>query len=231
MLALFPSGSGSFAAVLLGAVLTGLAGSPHCLVMCGPFAAACARRPAGLAAWHLGRLISYAALGAVAGLLGAAIPGPPWLGAVAGAALLVWFAAALAGFVPEPRLVLPGLARAGRLLEQGRGPLAQFAFGIANGLLPCGLVYSALALPVAIGHPAGGALAMLAFGAGTVPALSVAAAGFRRITGRNVAARRWLAAAVLAAGLWSIAARAGLFPHAHAPMPGSSPGHQHSPTP
>ncbi|MGE5231620.1 MAG: sulfite exporter TauE/SafE family protein [Deltaproteobacteria bacterium] len=231
LLALSPLGNGSLAAVLLGAFLTGLAGSPHCLVMCGPFAAACGRRPAGLAAWHLGRLLSYAALGAVAGLLGAAIPGPPWLGAAVGAALLLWFAAALAGFVPEPRLVLPGFARAGRLLEEGRGPFAQFAFGIANGFLPCGLVYSALALPVAVGHAAGGALAMLAFGAGTVPAVSVAAAGLRRITARSLAARRWLAAAVLAAGLWSIAARAGLIGRTHATLPGSSPGHSHSPPP
>jgi len=231
-LLLSPSGNGSLAAVLLGAFLTGLAGSPHCLVMCGPFAAACGRHPAGLAAWHVGRLVSYAALGAAAGLLGAAIPGPPWLGAAVGAALLLWFAAALAGFVPEPRLVLPGFARAGRLLEEGRGPLAQFAFGIANGFLPCGLVYSALALPVAVGHAAGGALAMLAFGAGTVPALSIAAAGLQRVTGRSLAARRWLAAAVLAAGLWSIAARAGLIGrHAHVPLPGSPPGHSHSPPP
>lgn len=231
LLALSPSGNGSLAAVLLGAFLTGVAGSPHCLVMCGPFAAACGRRPAGLAAWHLGRLVSYAALGAVAGLVGAAIPGPPWLGAAVGAAMLLWFAAALAGFVPEPRLALPGFGRAGRLLEEGRGPLAQFAFGIANGFLPCGLVYSALALPVAVGHAAGGALVMLAFGAGTVPALSVAAVGLRRITGRSLAARRWLAAAVLAAGLWSIAARAGLIGRTHAPLPGSPPGHSHSPPP
>lgn len=231
LLALSPSETGSLAAVLLGAFLTGLAGSAHCLVMCGPFAAACGRRPAGLAAWHLGRLVSYAALGAAAGLLGAAIPGPAWLSAAVGGALLLWFAAALAGLLPEPRLVLPGFARAGRLLEQGRGPAAQLAFGIANGFLPCGLVYSALALPVAVGHPAGGALAMLAFGAGTVPALSVAAVGLHRVTGRSLAARRWLAAAVLVAGLWAIAARAGLWGHTHVPGPGSPPGHGHSSSP
>lgn len=229
LLALPSSGSGSLAAVLLGAFLTGLAGSPHCLVMCGAFAAACSRRPAGLAAWHVGRLVSYAALGAAAGLVGAAIPGPPLLGAAVGAALLLWFAAALAGLAPEPRVVLPGFARAGRLLEEGRGPAARLAFGIVNGFLPCGLVYSALALSVAVGHPAGGALAMLAFGAGTVPALSIAAASLHRITGRSLAGRRWLAAAVLAAGLWSIAARAGLLGHTHATAPGAPPGHLHAP--
>jgi len=233
LLALAPSGNGPLAAVLLGAFLTGLAGSPHCLVMCGPFAAACGRRPAGLAAWHIGRLSSYAVLGAVAGSLGAALPGPPWLGAAVGTALLLWFTAALAGLAPEPRLVLPGFARAGRLLEEGRGPVAHFAFGVANGFLPCGLVYSALVLPVAVGHAAGGALVMLAFGAGTVPALSIAAAGLHRVTHRSLAGRRWLAAAVLAAGLWSIAARAGLMGHAFGhttpPSPRSTPGYRQPP--
>jgi uncharacterized protein len=188
--------------------------------MCGAFAAACGRRAAGLTAWHVGRVASYALLGAVAGALGAAIPGPPWLAAAFGAALLVWFAAGLAGLVPEPQVALPGFARAGRLLEEGRGPVAQLAFGIVNGFLPCGLVYSALSIPVAIGHAGGGALAMLAFGAGTVPALSIAATALRRIAAGGLTARRWLACAVLVAGLWSIALRTGLLgSHRHAESP------------
>ena len=198
-------------AALLGAFLAGLAGSPHCVLMCGPFAAACSRAggAGGVTAWHLGRGTSYAALGALAGLAGAAVPGPPWLGAALGTALLVWFAAALAGLVPEPRVLLPGAAAAGRLLA-ARHPLARFAFGLVNGVIPCGLVYSALSLPVALGSPAAGALAMALFGAGTSPALSVAAAGFRRLELRTLAARRIVALLVLLAGLSSLAGRLGL---------------------
>jgi sulfite exporter TauE/SafE len=217
--------SASLTAILLGAFVTGLVGSPHCLVMCGAFAAACGRTALGLTAWHVGRLLSYALLGAIAGALGSRIPGPPWLGAAIGTALLVWFAAALAGLAREPQLALPGFARAGHLLEEGRGPGAQLIFGLVNGLLPCGLVYSALSIAVALGHPLGGALAMLAFGAGTIPSLSIAAAGLRHFTTRSIAARRWLAAAVLAAGLWSIAVRTGLL-GAHHHSPGGGQTHQ-----
>ena len=190
------------------------------MMMCGPFAAACARPASGLAFWHAGRLVSYAALGAVAGAAGAILPGPAWLPAVLATLFLLVFAAALAGIVPEPRFVLPGFARAGRLLREGRGPLARLGFGLVNGFIPCGLVYSALSIPVALARPLPGALAMLTFGLGTLPALSVAAAGLRRFTPASLAARRVLAAFVLAAGLWSIGLRTGWWgSHRHEAAP------------
>jgi sulfite exporter TauE/SafE len=201
--------------LLLGAFLAGLTGSPHCVAMCGAFASACARHPAGLGAWHVGRIVGYAILGAVAGALGAVLPGPAWLPSAVAAAFLLWFAASLAGLLPEPRLVLPGLSRAGRLLHDDRGAGAQLAFGVMNGFLPCGLVYSALSLPVAIATPLGGAAAMAAFGLGTVPATSLAALSLRRLSLTSLAARRAIAALVLAVGLWSIASRAGLLPGGH----------------
>lgn len=211
------------APLLLGAFLAGLAGSPHCVLMCGPFASACTRSGSGLPAWHAGRLTGYAILGAAAGAVGAVLPGPAWLPGALAVTFLLWFAAGLAGLVPEPRLVLPGLVGSGRLLQEGRGTAARYAFGVINGFLPCGLVYAALSLPVALAAPLPGALAMVAFGAGTVPLLSVAALGLRRLTPQGLVARRVVAAVVLLVGLWSIAARTGLLPgtahdpSAHAP--------------
>jgi sulfite exporter TauE/SafE len=197
--------------------------------MCGGFSATAASRPVDAAAWHAGRLTTYALLGAVAGAFGRVIPGPAWLPAAVGAALLTWFALAIAGVVPEPRLRVPGVGRAGIALagRQGVGP--RFLFGMTTGLLPCGLVYSALALPVALAHPAAGALAMVAFGAGTVPALATLSAGLQRVLRRGVWPRRALAAVILVAGLWSIALRGGLAgrgPHAHAPA-AAAPGVGH----
>jgi sulfite exporter TauE/SafE len=191
------------APLLLGAFLAGLAGSPHCVLMCGPFASACARTAAGLGAWHAGRLTGYALLGAAAGAAGAVLPGPAWLPGLLAALFLLWVGAALAGLVPEPRVVLPGLAGAGRLLHEGRGALARYAFGVVNGFLPCGLVYTALSIPVALAAPLPGAVAMVAFGAGTLPVLSVAAIGLRRFTPAGLPARRVLAAIVVAIGVWS----------------------------
>jgi sulfite exporter TauE/SafE len=213
--------------LLAGAFLAGLIGSPHCVAMCGGFAAACARTPAGAAAWHLGRLSTYAILGALAALAGHALPGPPWVPALVSVLLLTWFAGALAGLLPEPRLFLPGVGSAMNRLVANDAPASRYLFGMANGLVPCGLVYAALALPVALGSVPLGALAMILFGLGTVPALATLAAGLARLLRQGLWPRRLLAAGMLIVGLWSIAAREGwigggikgMTTHQHEAMP------------
>ena len=200
---------------LSAAFVAGLVGSPHCIGMCGGFAVLCGGRVRDTAMWHLGRLTSYAALGGLAGAFGALIPGPSWLAAVVSIGLMIWFAAGLAGLVPEPRVVIPGLARLGSKLAGNPASYMRYAFGIVNGLLPCGLVYATLSVPVATGSAAQGALAMIAFGIGTTPVLSAIALGLRRVVARDIRVRRLMAAAVLAAGLWSIGLRQGLLGSQH----------------
>ena len=197
------------AMLLAGAFLAGLFGSPHCVAMCGPLAASCARTAQGLALWHAGRILTYAMLGAVVGAFGAALPGPAWVPAAIATVSLCWFAFSLAGLLPQPRGVFSPLAHMGQRLAGRPGPLTQFAFGLVNGLLPCGLVYSALSLPIVLAGPLPGAAAMLLFGLGTVPAITAAVSGFHRLAARNLTARRILALLVLLAGLWSIGQRAG----------------------
>src|SRR5690606_2033554 len=60
-------------------------------------------------------------------------------------------------------------------------PLRALAAGLLWGALPCGLVYGAAAIAATAGTPAGGALVMAAFWAGTVPALIVAGASAARL--------------------------------------------------
>lgn len=190
--------------VIPAAFLAGLLGSVHCLGMCGGFAVSCGQVPGGLPAWHAGRVLTYSLLGALAGGFGRLLPGPAWVpGALAGA-LLVWFALALAGLVPEPRLRPASLTRAGARAAGTRTVTAQFLFGVVNGFLPCGLVYGALALAVAAATPGSGALAMLAFGVGTLPALTLAAFGLRKLLLGSLWRRRLLAALILTTGLWTI---------------------------
>jgi sulfite exporter TauE/SafE len=208
---------------LLTALLAGLAGSPHCVAMCGAFASACAVHRPGFAAWHAGRLVSYGILGAAAGAVGQFVPGPAWVPALLAALMLLWFALTLAGVVGEPAIPMGGLTRLGQRLAGRPGLLPQFSFGIVNGFLPCGLVYSALSLPVALGDPGQGALAMLAFGAGTIPLLSAAALLLRRITAASLARRRLLAAVILLLGLAAIGMRSGLLGPSH--MHHEEPGH------
>ncbi len=204
---------------LSAAFVAGLVGSPHCIGMCGGFAVLCGGRVTDTLLWHLGRLTSYATLGALAGAFGSLIPGPSWVAAVVSFGLMLWFAAALAGFVPEPRLVVAGLKRLGSTVAGNPAPYMRYAFGVVNGFLPCGLVYATLSVPVATGNPAQGALAMVAFGIGTTPVLSAIALGVRRVVARDIRVRRLVAAAVLAASLWSIGLRQGLMGsgHVHGP--------------
>jgi sulfite exporter TauE/SafE len=183
--------------------------------MCGAFASACAVHRPGFAAWHAGRLVSYATLGAVAGAAGQFIPGPPWVPAVLATGMLLWFALALAGLVREPAIPIAAFSRLGRRLAGRPGLVPQFGFGVINGFLPCGLVYSALSLPVALGQAGPGAMAMLAFGAGTIPLLSAAALLLRRVTAASMPRRRLLAAVVLLLGLAAIGMRSGLIAAGH----------------
>lgn len=197
-------------ALLLGAFTAGLLGSIHCIGMCGGFVIACGGKVTDTFIWHIGRLTTYAFLGAVAGVFGSAIPGPSWIVGVISTLLIVYFAAALAGLVPEPEVMIPGLKKATTSLAKHTNFAARYGFGVANGFLPCGLVYAALAIPVAMANPAWGALAMVAFGVGTAPALSAVALGLRKVAMKNLWVRRGLAAGVLLAGLWSIGMRVGV---------------------
>jgi sulfite exporter TauE/SafE len=192
-----------------GALIAALLGAPHCIGMCGGFAATCSRTPRGSLAWSAGRLTTYASLGAVAGALGHLLPGPGWIASAVALALLAWFSLSLAGVLPQRALGGSRLIAAGRTLATAESLGGRFAFGVVTGLLPCGMVYAALGLAVAAASPLGGAVTMLAFGVGTLPALVLFAAALRRFAFASIWRRRLVAAAVFAAGLWSLGLRSG----------------------
>lgn len=202
--------------------LVGLASGAHCVGMCGGIvtafsapqpllsAAALLRRQL---AFNAGRISSYAAAGALAGLAGA---GAYALGAGAGQQVLQVVASLMLIVVG---LSLAGAARAAGWLERLGAPLWRrlqplavrlrahsFAAGLVWGWLPCGLVYGALATAAAAGSPARGALAMAAFGLGTLPWLLGAGALALRLRAFRAAA----GGLVLAFGVWGLARADGL---------------------
>jgi hypothetical protein len=180
--------------------------------MCGSFALACGGRVSHTAAWHAGKTLTYAVLGVLAGLIGHSVPGPTWVATLVSVALVVWFAAGLAGVVPEPALRIPGLTHLATRAAT-RGDLAsRFLFGMATGLLPCGLVYATLGIAVASGDPLTGGLSMAAFGLATAPALAALGLGVRRMAAQSPWSRRVLAVLVLVAGLWVVFQRQGMDP-------------------
>ena len=204
--------------------LAGLLGSAHCVGMCGGFVvlvgAGSDRAVAGRqAAYFVGKTLTYAAFGAIAGAAGVAVHGAlGGVGGVLGVGLgvaLVAFGLGLCG-VAWGRGGAPGVRFAarlgpavGRLMASGR-PGALVGLGALNGLLPCGLVYGMLAVAAQAGGAGRGALVMAVFGLATVPALALTGAlGARLRPARRVWMQRAAGALVVAMGLLTVARGAG----------------------
>lgn len=162
----------------------GLMGSLHCVGMCGPLALALPRAQkdrltflSGRILYNSGRVVTYAGMGAVFGLLGQSLLLAGWqrgLSIAAGVLILAYVAAHALGRgrwnveAAALRVLAPVQRLLGRLLKTPRiGSL--FVVGLLNGLLPCGLVYVALAGAAATGSALGGAQFMAFFGIGTMP--------------------------------------------------------------
>jgi len=227
------------------ALLAGLVGSGHCLAMCGGISAALAggsRGPAPTTALLLstGRGMSYSLAGALAGG-GGALLGRGLDLLRLGLGLRLAFGALLVAVGLTLALRWRGLLRIEALgarlwtrvapalggLLPPRGPLAALTVGALWGWLPCGLVYSMLALALASGSPANGALVMAGFGLGTLPALLLAgsaAAGLLRHL-RGSRGRRLSGALLVGFGLWTAL---GAPPHAGHVHPDGQPPAQHT---
>lgn len=162
--------------------MLGLIGSLHCLGMCGPIVLALpdARRRTRLHTftakliYNVGRVATYVTLGLVAGALGHKLEigtAQGWLSILLGVAIIIgvirvkWFPAR-----PGTGTSKAWKAVMAFLLRQKSYP-ALFGIGLCNGLLPCGLVYVALAGAMATGTATSGAVFMALFGLGTTPAM------------------------------------------------------------
>lgn len=168
---------------MLSALLLGLAGSLHCVGMCAPLTLALPM-PVGarwamlrpLLAYHTGRLTTYFGLGLLFGLVGKGLVLAGWQQGVSVGLGVVMLLSAVLAFrwefaVERFPLVgrISGFAKTwlGRALR-GRGV---FVAGMLNGVLPCGMVYMALAGAVASTSGWESGIYMAVFGLGTLPAL------------------------------------------------------------
>lgn len=169
----------------------GVAGSVHCIGMCGGFAVllgAQARSRNALVRrqllYNLGRVTSYVFIGALAGLAGATVlsdadgwgGGAQRLLAVVSGALLVMVALQFFGYRVglwrEGAAPLAGaFAATLRSVARAPGPAAPLALGVLNGFLPCPLVYAFAVQAAATAAPLPGMAVMAAFGLGTFPAM------------------------------------------------------------
>jgi sulfite exporter TauE/SafE len=217
----------------LTAFLAGLFGGVHCIGMCGGITGALvfglpaevrgryARLLPYLLAYNGGRIASYAAAGAIVGMLGYMAADMlseyrSWIYLrVAAAVFMIALGLYLAGWwfgLARLEQAAGGLwARLqplSRRLLPVRGPGQAVLLGLVWGWLPCGLVYSMLVYAFAAGGWREGALFMLSFGLGTLPTLLGAGAASAALGGvlQRPAVRRFAGAVVIAFGLWTLAA-------------------------
>ena len=188
---------------IVAALLAGFFGSTHCIGMCGAVVVLFEGRSpdaANSGAWlrrlsyNVGRLCFYALLGSVAGVGGAVLTKA--VGISQGLMLLRILAAALVIMIGLNLMFDWRLTRfletAGSGLWSKLSPLAKYVLpadtpsralsaGFLWGALPCGLVYSAVAIAATTGSLTGGAATMLAFWLGTLPAILLVGASAQQL--------------------------------------------------
>jgi len=173
----------------MAAFTVGLVGSLHCVGMCGPIAATLNlsgeknRNPVpGILLYNLGRIITYSLLGLFFGLLGAgfSLSGMQQFFSISIGILLLTVALfslnienILLRWKWTNRFFFFVKTRLSIFLQK-KSLESLFFIGVMNGLLPCGLVYVALAGAVTSGTIIGGISWMFAFGLGTVPLMIIA---------------------------------------------------------
>ena len=169
------------------AALLAIAGAGHCLGMCGGISLGLSmavqedrRRGKRLWLWQalfaIGRVSTYTLLGALAGAFGQLIidtlPGAGPVAWMLSAILMLLLALMLLGHdvgLAVWRRIQPLTTSLVPIRHAGQALL----LGVLWGFLPCGLLYTALALSVATGSSLNGAVVMLIFGLVTVPPVAV----------------------------------------------------------
>lgn len=177
--------------MLVTGFIFGLLGSLHCVGMCGPLLLAIPTVAGGHGSfvvsrlvYNVGRVTTYSLIGLIFGLIGqslvfAGLQRALSVGAgIALLSVLILGTGKAGGALARPSIWVRTLF--GSFLSM-RSYSSTFILGLANGLLPCGLVYVAGTASIAAGSVAGSMLYMIAFGCGTLPLLLALSTAGRRL--------------------------------------------------
>ena len=186
------------------AFMAGLLGSGHCLGMCGAlvsgfFMKIRARGVAPYLAYHGARLAVYLLIGLTAAALGAVLVASGGIGLAQGllqivaGAIVILLGFDLLGLSPVRNAwgfaPLQWLRRQFVAATQKGPTVGALVGGAINGLMPCSMTMAMAAQATTAPSLPEGALLMLAFGAGTLPAMLSASVIFGRLGPRL---RGWL---------------------------------------
>lgn len=163
----------------IAALSLGLGGSLHCLGMCGPLALALPFHqgtfPKGLKLcyYYGGKALAYGLLGMFSGLFGKGLLLVSWQqGLSVASGLLILLLAFLPATISKgPHCFNKAFTSLYHRLQHRPRHWHYPALGFLNGLLPCGLVYTAMALATASGSATRGAAVMVLFGLANAPSL------------------------------------------------------------
>lgn len=174
------------AEAIISGLTLGLVGSFHCMGMCGPLSLALPLQHKAnftksfyLLFYQFGRITTYAAFGLLFGLAGRSIyiqGYQQWFSIVLGAIVLLlvflYFLHRYSFHVPFLKGYYSRVQQLiGSLFQKANNPSGFFVMGMANGLLPCGMVYVALITTLSFSTVGESVGFMSMFGAGTLPAM------------------------------------------------------------
>ncbi|MEY2792218.1 MAG: hypothetical protein RJA76_210 [Bacteroidota bacterium] len=167
-------------------LLLGFTGSWHCVVMCGPilsfFFNEGNKNYWALVLYHLGRISIYALLGYLVALLGTiGLFTRYWYIYLVLVALFI--ALLLIGIIKDQNFSFLHQVIGQRIYFFGKktGKFKFLFFGMGNGFLPCGLVMAGLSTSLIQSSSLNGAINMIYFGLGTIPALLFTILGFNKV--------------------------------------------------
>jgi len=187
----------------------GLAGSWHCLIMCGPIIASVKSKGNSnlrMILYPLGRITMYGLMGYIVAGIGSIWLFPAWW-------YFYYIAAGILIILVMTQKIGDGLLlffheRVGKYLRKKGlkwGIMGYFLAGMANGLMPCGLVIAGLSIAMLQPKPILGFFSMLSFGLATLPAIQVYIWGIKKINLKPLIYVGWAISFILILrGTWGI---------------------------
>jgi sulfite exporter TauE/SafE len=171
--------------LIIAGISMGMVSSLHCIGMCGPLVMALPlpdnagwRRLLAMTGYNAGRLTTYGMLGCLFGLAGRRLQlagWQQWLSITLGIIIVLWWIISRVNrqySFPPFRVIQEAVTRLNLYMWKRAGRTGFFLLGMANGLLPCGMVYMAVAAALSTGDVGMSTLFMVCFGLGTLPAMT-----------------------------------------------------------
>lgn len=185
------------APIIIAGTTLGATGSLHCIGMCGPLSLALPthhlsplKKILSLLLYQFGRIITYSLFGLAIGFAGTRIfiAGYQQLFSIVLGGMILLFASLY--FLQRTRLNFSFMIRFYspiqkliiHLMQKAKNPFGFLLMGMANGLLPCGMVYIAMAATLSFNNLWESTLFMAMFGVGTLPAMMLVSFAGRLLT-------------------------------------------------